>query len=716
MNSIPSEEKLPHFTTMATAVGSSIFFAVSLIVICLLVLLLLRYYLPLRTTPAHVLIPVFLAVALPSSIILLVPIDLASSAQSSPDGVAGIFLGRRVLLVSWRISYWLTFVLTWVSLPILGEYVDSGHRDIKGRLLYSLKSNATYHLIVLAAGVLGAIYFFITKGFSYTSLKGLVMALAYAWGLILAIYLMGHGLVAIPRKLFRDASISGRLRRLQMYAPKIHENLMDATDELDSYEQQVQELKRRKNATSRDFQDWIDELVDMISVPDARIVTAATLPTSRPNVPDVITERYLADLSRRLKRARHKKIRYVAEWDYLVQKATRTQTILDSATTKQLSFGATPPYAPWYEKISLLTPRLRYHLYMHVMPACYYFMSAILAMASVCIIWSELVKGANGKLCVVGLTVVHPYQENYKIGFASQFLAALWLGYMCASALWSISEVKVWGNRALVRRNTYLESACWYAAQVAKLTVPLAYNFLEFTPPDVQKKTVFYTFLGELINLTPLGNGFTNYFPAFVLIPVLASLFNLYSRVKTISGFGDLMDEEDELGGWREGRSLIERELRAGRSGAVGLRSSLDLVDDGSRDVSPMPPQERTSASALAPSAPSTTVATSTAATAATAERAATAATASTASRPARAPRNLSTERQPLAPSYGDDEAEEGPASAIQDFAHRVKNTFDTRFAGLTEGLKMPKWMNGQDGNGGLGRWFGRPPEGRVRL
>jgi hypothetical protein len=98
---------------MAVAVGSSIFFTASLLVISLLVLLLLRYYLPLRTTPAYLLLPVFLALALPSSIVLLVPIDLASNAGTETGTARGIWLPERALLVGWRISYWLTFLLTW---------------------------------------------------------------------------------------------------------------------------------------------------------------------------------------------------------------------------------------------------------------------------------------------------------------------------------------------------------------------------------------------------------------------------------------------------------------------------------------------------------------------------------------------------------------------------------------------------------------------------
>ena len=119
-----------------TPVGSEIFSALALVVISLAVILILRYYLPLRTTPAYLLVPIFFALALPTSIIFLVPIDLASNAGTD-DGNRGIWLPGRVLLVSWRITYWLTFVLTWFILPILAEFSDAGHREMSARMWYS---------------------------------------------------------------------------------------------------------------------------------------------------------------------------------------------------------------------------------------------------------------------------------------------------------------------------------------------------------------------------------------------------------------------------------------------------------------------------------------------------------------------------------------------------------------------------------------------------
>lgn len=101
----------------AIPVGSSVFFSLSLLSICLLTLLLLRRFLTLRATPAYLSVPVFLALALPASVVLLVPIDLASSSRDDGTGPRAIWLPDRLVLVSWRIAYWLIFVLTWFAPP-----------------------------------------------------------------------------------------------------------------------------------------------------------------------------------------------------------------------------------------------------------------------------------------------------------------------------------------------------------------------------------------------------------------------------------------------------------------------------------------------------------------------------------------------------------------------------------------------------------------------
>ncbi|WPG98298.1 Hypothetical protein R9X50_00108600 [Acrodontium crateriforme] len=688
----------------SSSVGSDIFAVLSLLVISILVLLLLRHYLPLRTTPGYLLLPVFLALALPCSIILLVPIDLASANDSEESPTRGIWLPERVVLVTWRITYWLTFVLTWFFLPLLGEYCDSGYIDTRSRIIYSLRSNVRYQLITLGTGTVGLIYFILQNGFHGTTIKGLLMALAYAWGLILAIGLMGHGMVALPRRLFKNASISGRLRGLQIQAPKTKDKLDEATEQLEELEGVISQLQHRKHGASAELQEWIDDLADV--VPDAHPRVAATARTASRGTPAVMTERYLADLTRKLKRARHKKARFVDEWNSLCERAQETQMILDAATSKTLEFDhgeyAKQSFVPC---LKLLTPSMRYHMHMNIIPYSRVGLSILFAVASVMVIWSELIKSIAPKLSIIGLTVVHhPSSESGKIGFAGQMIAAAWLLYMDTCALYAIADVKVWGNRALVKRQTYLESACWYSLQVAKLTVPLSYNFITMFPQKVYEKTSFFQFLGKLIELTPLGDGFNNFFPCFVLVPVLASLFNVYGRMKKLVGFGFLEDESEDnptgfgTGGWREGRALIDQEIQSrseggGHLGLAARGASLDLE----RRIGPLagtatPPNGRAQQS-RDPLIPTTV---------------------------------QQANRQFRDITSREEAPDDSPRHFYDDFTERVRNTFDTTeqpqwMKNLGSAFTAPRWMQNddRDNNGGssLTKWFrGRAEDGRVRL
>ena len=564
---------------------------------------------------------------------------------------------------------------------------------------------------MLACGIAGLTYVILQNGFGGTSIKALVMALAYGWGLILAIYLMGHGLVAVPRRLRRNADIGGRLKRLQSQAPKIHERLADANVELEELEGQVAQLRQRKNGISRDHQEWIEDIVDVSTISSARVGSRPAPDSRSATIPAVVTDRYLAELTRKLARARHKRVRFVDAWDRLIQEAADTQAILDSSASKQLDFGKASPDGPFYDRLTILTPYTRYLLYTHVIPSFRRASGALFAMASISIVWSEMIKFVAPQLSIISLTVIYRRgAPGGSINFGGQLIASCWILYMCTAALASFDEIKVWGNRSLTRRNTYGESACWYSGQIAKLTVPLAYNFITFLPKETREKTTFYQFLGRLINLTPLGKGFDYFFPIFILIPVCATLFNLYGRVKGIFGFGVLEDDDEEnqsgfgTGGWREGRTLIEAEL----NNASGLRLSGTL--DGAH--SPTRPGQNAPDRRIAAQPTTPPI-----------------------QRPipqsSRPPihQTPTAQRQAERLAAATQAAEEEDENIFQGFAHRVKNTLDSveRPEWLPDFGKRPKWMGGVEGNQersgradagrGVGSWFGgRPADGRVRL
>lgn len=600
-------------------------------------------------------------------------------------------------------------------LPILGEYSDSGYREPKDKFIYSLRSNAQFHLTVLSIGSVGLVYYFIKYDFSFGAVKANVMAVAYFWGLVLAIYLMGHGLVAIPRYLIRNASISLRLRRLQSKAPKVYEQMEDSLTNLEDVEVQVAELGRRKTGSAVTFRDWIEEISDIANIPESQPRAAPSVSTGeRSIIPHVITEKYLADLTRKLIRTRHARSRYVDAWNRLVQEAAETQAILDSAASKKLEFGETSPHAGFMDKIAVFTPYTRYLFYYQFLPYAQLLLGLFLAAASACIVWSEVVKSFSPKLSVIRLTVIyHWVGDKAEVGFAGQVISAFWICYMCAAALITLTEVKVWRGRALVRRNTAHESAFWYAMQVAKLSIPLAYNYLTFLSGTVFKKTIFYKFLGSRIDLTPLGRGFDDFFPTIILLPVLLTLFGVYGRVRRLFSGIDIIAEEEEnntgygTGSWREGRDLIARELGGNtilrrREEAIARLSAAGNAGGRSGPILTVPAARGDSAS------------------------------------PARSPIRPATNPRRNVGAHGPYWDEQPPEddNIFSIIGHRMKNTFDTIetpkwMQDIGDGIKKPKWMgNDQEGGsssggggGGSGsnndfrRWFGgNSSEGQIRL
>ncbi|KAI5305475.1 hypothetical protein KEM56_004311 [Ascosphaera pollenicola] len=614
-------------------IGSTIFLSLSLFFLSLLVLLLLRHYLPLRKTPVFLLLPVFFAIFLPASLVLLVPVDLGSTLTKDP-GSFGIFsnaaaashktavwLPERVVLVMWRIAYWLIFVLTWIILPFLSEYLDSYHPSPQARTIASLRANAKYHLLLLSLGIAGVLYVTISYGLRIASLKSLIMALAYIWGLALAIYLMGHGLVAVPRHIWRKRNYAAHLKRLQTRAVRIWDALVESRGEMAEVERIVGLVGERKGRVADpSLTAWVDELARDVTFNAAEVEAGRSTGTAscsgiglsgmetafppasteelRAKIPSIITERYLADLTRRLHRARHRHARFLSEWTRLIQDALDTQAVIESVAKGRLEFAPRiadqvvssdvgVPSPSRFSNLTILTPPLRYTLYVHILPPLRVVVSALLAAASLSIVLSEIFKSIFPPLSFVSLSIFpqasFSNKTQYTFTFPQQLTTAFWLMYMSLCAVWTLTTTPLtWRQRALVPRNTHGESAAWYAGQVARLTVPMAYNFVTLLPEEVRRKTVFYGFLGRWVDFTSLGKGVDRGFPVFILVPVLLGVFDVYGKLGRKLGLTSTDDYDDDvenerpgeagISTWLEGRQLIEQEING--PGALGLTLS----------------------------------------------------------------------------------------------------------------------------------------------
>lgn len=86
------------------------------------------------------------------------------------------------------------------------------------------------------------------------------MSVGNAWGLTIALAFLGHGLVQLPRALWKSADHRRSLSRLEYMAPKFKEQLMDAQSDLDVVVAEIQTLHRRA-VNDPNLSPLIDELL-----------------------------------------------------------------------------------------------------------------------------------------------------------------------------------------------------------------------------------------------------------------------------------------------------------------------------------------------------------------------------------------------------------------------------------------------------------------------
>lgn len=67
----------------------------------------------------------------------------------------------------------------------------------------------------------------------------MLMSLSNAWGLFMVIFLLGFGLVAIPKNLFRISDYKSRIKYLEWQTGTNKENMINKLDE-------INEIKRVK--------------------------------------------------------------------------------------------------------------------------------------------------------------------------------------------------------------------------------------------------------------------------------------------------------------------------------------------------------------------------------------------------------------------------------------------------------------------------------------
>ena len=506
----------------------------------------IQFHINLFKYPLYLLVSLTLAVFIPISIIFLLPIDYVS--HNSPESVVWFNLPDDVILYLWKSNYWITFLLTWLILPILQEFFRSGHFNKLSKFKDALKRNLKFQFVVLGVSILGIIYLLFEVGLTLLNLKLMVIAISHIYSLILALWLMAHGLVNIPRLKWIEGNVLQNLNHHYIQVPKLVDILEDT--KITFKEEILKVIVLAKNYTSDSqldfrFRDWILQLDSKIPFELKESMERQYLnDTSSSITRDQLTINYMTKLTSNFNQNLYKVSAYQSEFDSLVDKIVKLEDILNAKTTSNIEERNQLHFRVHNYKY-LLSPKLNFIYFYYVRPIASRVTSIILYIASFAIIQSEFFHST--KLSLINLLVYSTGIHNHNS--LQLVVTSVIFSYMLFASLNSLTKLKIFNMYHLVAHNSDPVSASFYATYIARLTIPLSYNFITLF---YSRESIFEDWFGKSIHLTGLFNILNNWLPRLVLVPVVLTIFNVYEKLKKRFGLTSdydswiLFDEEEE--------------------------------------------------------------------------------------------------------------------------------------------------------------------------
>ncbi|KAF7803754.1 LMBR1 domain-containing protein 2-like protein A-like [Senna tora] len=521
-----------------------------------MVILTLRYFAG-PEVPKYVFFTVAYTWFCSLSIIVLVPADIWTTIDGDYSG------GISVL---WSLSYWSTFLLTWAVVPTIQGYEDAGDFTVKARLKTSIHGNLVFYLSLGSVGLVGLILLVSFHQDWTGNILGFAMACSNTFGLVTGAFLLGFGLIEIPRGLWINADWTTRQKVLSHIVAKMAVKLDNAHMEFSNaiVITQVTSKQMSKRDSLRPYMNIIDNMLHHMLKED---------PSFKPqggrlgeNDMDYDTdEKSMAALRRYLRRSWEEYYRYRSEYIKFVLEALELEdTIKNYELRNTTGWKYVSCFRPdrtgrlggYLDTIEFLWRCILREQLMRSLAVTLCCMSFAILLAEATIlpsvdlsIFSLFVHAAGKKEMLVQLAAFIP------------------LMYMCICTYYSLFKMGMLMFYSLTPRQTSSVNLLMICSMVARYAPPISYNFLNLIHLDGGARTMFEQKMGNIDDAVPFfGKGFNKIYPVIMVIYTLLIASNVFNRI--INYFGNWRifkynDDAEDMNGFDASGVII---LQKGKS------------------------------------------------------------------------------------------------------------------------------------------------------
>ncbi|XP_076913225.1 uncharacterized protein LOC143571772 [Bidens hawaiensis] len=532
-----------------------LFYVISLPLTLAMVIFTLNYFSG-PDVPRYVLFTVGYTWFCSIAIIILVPPDIYQAIIGHDNGGISFF---------WSSSYWSTFLLTWLVVPLIQGYEDAGDFSFRERLKTSIHLNLLFYLIL---GLIGLFLLLIMQKSWTGGLVGLAMACSNTFGLLTGVFLLGFGLTEIPKSIWKNADWTTRQKVLSHKIAKMAAKLDEAHQEL-SHVIAVAEATSKQMSKRDPFRPYMDIIDNMLSQM-LREDPSFKQQGGRLGENDMnydADEKSVATLRRRLRIAREEYYRYKSEYLTYVMEALKLEdTIKNYEQCNENGWKFVSSFRPersgtlgsYLDTMELIWRCIIWRQFKKLFAILLGCMSAAILLAEATL----LPIGVD--LSVFSILINSLATQEMLV----QVVAFVPLMYMCICSYYSLFKIGMMTFYSFTPWHTSSVSLLMICSMVARYAPPVSFNFLNLVSLDGDKKTIFEKRMGNIENAVPFfGKGFNKIYPLIMVVYTLLVATGFFHRMFKVSGFWKRIvfqnEAEDNLDGVDPSGLLILKKERS---------------------------------------------------------------------------------------------------------------------------------------------------------
>ena len=476
----------------------------------------------------------------------------------------GSYIPSSVILNLWRVVYWSSQLLTWLLLPIMQSFSQAGEFTVWGKLKSSLWDNMIFYASYLFIAVILLIYIALQPGLhlDWNKLKAIAAAASNTWGLFLLVFMMGYGLVEVPRELWHSSQRGYRLNKAYFKISKLWGERSDAEGSLEDVLVSLETVNKRLAGESGHLRQLVDVIVSKVPLEMMERVRRRTRPADSDTTE--VTEARLAKLHKQVVVAVSGHTRTEAQWREMMDTVYWLEDNQKNTSTNERIFRRQVTT----DTRTLITPALEWYIRCLLVPWLYKILAVASVIMSFMVTWSEVTFFSESPtLSLFALFIeAASYNNNYRW---IEVICFFTICYMGLCTFYTVFRVRVLNYYYLLPGNSDSYTLLFSALLLSRLTGPMCLNFLSLIHMDTHvissfnSSTSYTKVMGHMDVVSIVQDGFNVYFPILLVVLTLATYFSLGSRLLSFLGFQQFLEQEDQTGELvEEGRDLVKREKR----------------------------------------------------------------------------------------------------------------------------------------------------------